>query len=627
MGRLHRSKHATSAVLALAGSALAAGVCGACNRDAVVTTRTVTLHTPKACAVSSDAFAQYFELGDFEAAEPTTGYAVGDVGSTLPEIDPAARALVVEATESNTGSDATWSGVAPVASSGNVDVLLLPSLSACALTGQPGVRPGAAMAAIGGDLALVVGGGVPGNAMATATYVANLSTGVLARLTAPDLGALRDRTTVTPFGDGALVAGGADLETGAPESTAETFSATGGFDSQHPIILSEERADHGAAVLVGGQTLLVGGVGADRTTPLASMDRVDPATKTAQEQGLAVLAVARRSPQVLRLASGEVLVAGGLDASGSPVPTIEWFSADASHATRAARDLVTGAARTVAPLGGGGALAVIAPPAGADPSFLDVWVIDADGAFEAATPLPDVAAPVLFPGAGGAPVLWTGVASDGSSAGRWLRWQPWDGTFGPLGVLDATPANVGAVTASGDPGLAMWLDGASFALTLLRFDTRGPYASLGGPLLSTTSADMAPDRLAAAGVASFDAATGLTLGPGASAFVTDRTYADVTVAVGAPTGEPAMLVLRDDLGVELEVGGVTCPQALAKTGKASSLLVTRSGTTVAWSLSTGATGICPTALRSGSRVSIGVRAPGDVTRSIARDLVVTRVAT
>jgi hypothetical protein len=161
---------------------------------------------------------------------------------------------------------------------------------------------------------------------------------------------------------------------------------------------------------------------------------------------------------------------------------------------------------------------------------------------------------------------------------------------------------------------------------MLRFDTRGPYASLDGPLLTTTSADMAPDRLAATGVASFDAATGLTLGPGASAFVTDRTYADVTVFVGAPTGEPAMVVLRDDLGVELEVGGVTCPGALAKTGKASSLQVARSGTIVGWSLSTGAKGTCPTPLRSGARVSVGVRAPGDATRSVARDLVVTRVA-
>jgi hypothetical protein len=74
------------------------------------------------------------------------------------------------------------------------------------------------------------------------------------------------------------------------------------------------------------------------------------------------------------------------------------------------------------------------------------------------------------------------------------------------------------------------------------------------------------------------------------------------------------------------VRGVTCPGALAKTGEASSLQVTRSGTLVGWSISTGATGTCPTPLRSGARLSIGVRAPGDATRSVARDLVVTRVA-
>jgi hypothetical protein len=578
-----------------------------------VTTRTVTLHTPKTCAVGAGAFAQYFELGDFEPTAPPTGHLLSDVGDVLSELDPAARALVVEATENSS----TWSGVAPVASSGDVDVLLLPSLSSCALTNDPGARSGAVVAAVPGDLALVVGGAAPG-ASAPATYVANLTTGVLAPL-AVDLGAPRFGATVTAFGDGALVAGGLG-GTAQALDTAETFSATTGFDQQHPILLSEPRTDHGAVVLAGGQTLLVGGVGTDGNTVLGSMDRVDPATHTAQEQNVAVLSVARRSPQVLLLASGEILVAGGFDAAGNAVPTLEWFSADASHATKTPSDLVAGSARAFVALGGGGALAVVAPPAAAPSPFLDVWVIDADGALEAATPLSDVTAPVLFAGAGGAPVLWTG-----SPGGRWLRWQPWEGSFGALEVLDAVPADVGPSNASADPGLALWLDPSSNALTTLRFDTRGPYAALDGPLLSTTSADVAPDRLASTGVASFDPSTGLTLGPGASAFVTDRTYASVSVSVGAPTGEPALIVLRDELGVELEVGGVDCPDALATRGAPSSLAVQRSGAAVTWSLSSGATGTCPTSVASGARLSVGVRAPGDVTESVARDLTVTRI--
>jgi hypothetical protein len=591
-----------------------AAVASGCSRDAPVTTRIVTAYTPKACAVSGDAFAQYFELGDFDPVAPATGHLLDEVGTSLPELDPAARALVVDATS----EDLTWWGLAPVPPSGDLGVLLLPSLASCALSGGSGPRQGAVVAAIPGDLALVVGGGTQG--VNQPTYVADLTTGVFAKLTGPDLGAPRAAFTITAFGDQALVAGGSNAAGGAVQSSAETFSAAAGFDQRHPILLSEPRADHGAVVLAGGQTLLVGGVGADGKTVLGSMDRIDPATGTAQEQGVAVLAVARRAPTVLRLASGEVLVAGGVDASGNAVDTLEWFAPDASYATRTPQDLVVGSARAFVALGGGGALAVMAPPTAAPVPFDNVWVIDADGALEAAAPLPGVTAPVLFDGAGGAPVLWTG-----SPGGRWLRWQPWQGAFGPLEVLDPAPADVSPSYASADPGLALWVDGATSALTLLRYDTRGPYSTLQGPLLSTAADDVAPDRLARPGIASFDPAIGLTLGPGASAFVTDRTYADVSVTVDAPTGKPAKVVLRDEQGVELEVGGGGCPQALAAAGGASTLTVQRTAASVTWSLSTGASGTCPAGVATGARLSIGLRAPDDVTESVARDLVVHRV--
>jgi hypothetical protein len=620
--RLHRSKQALAAAGAFAWVAVG------CGKSPPVTTRTVTLHTPKACAVGGGAYVQYFELGDFEATAPSSGHLAKETGQQLAEIDQAARALVVEATQ----SDRTWDGVAPLASTGDVDVLLLPARSACPLS--PSVRlpsrPGAVVAPLAGDLALVVGGSSQ-KSPHPSTFVANLATGAFASLTGPpDLGGLRTAASLTAFGSGALVAGGVDANTGETLATAETFAPGAGFDQHHPISLSEPRADHGAVVLAGGQTLLVGGVRADGKTVLGTMDRVDPSTGTAQEQGVAVLAVPRRSPQVLRLASGEILVAGGLDGAGNAVATVEWFSADAKSATGAARDLVTGSARSFVALGAGGALAVVAPPAGAPPTFPNVWVIDADGVFEAAAPLPDVTNPILFAGAGGAPLLWTGTPG-----GRWLRWQPWQGTFAPLGVLDATPADVSTSNASADPGLALWLDGTTSALTALRFDTRGPYSTLVGPLLSSTTSDVAPDRLAATGTATFDPTAGLTLGPGASAFVTDRTYAGVTVSVDAPTAAPAMVVLRDELGVELEVGGTACPGALGKGGVPSTIHVSRAGAVVSWSSSAltmaqgtaamaASTGTCATTVRPDARLSIGVRAPAGATASVVRNLTVTR---
>jgi hypothetical protein len=275
--------------------------------------------------------------------------------------------------------------------------------------------------------------------------------------------------------------------------------------------------------------------------------------------------------------------------------------------------VVDAASRAYVALAGGGALAVMTPPLGAPPDFQNVWVIDADGAFEAAIPIAgSLSQPVLFGGAGGAPVLWTGD--------RWLRWQPWSGTFGALGALDDTPAHVGDATTTPDGGLALWLDAGK--LTALRFDVRREYSPLPGPLAVTDAGDMAPDRLAASGAVTFDPALGLVMEPGASAFVTDRTYADLVVDVDWPTGEPAVVVLRDPLGDELEIGGATCPVRIAP--GASSLEVRRTGGTVMWTASGGASGGCSGVLPGDPRVSVGVRGRAGASRSVVRNLRVAR---
>jgi hypothetical protein len=344
---------------------------------------------------------------------------------------------------------------------------------------------------------------------------------------------------------------------------------------------------------------------------------VDPATRSVREQNVARLAIARRDPTVLLLASGEVLVAGGFDAADAPVPTLEWFLADVSGTSKRARDLIAGGgARAFVALQAGGALAVVAPPSGASAGFHSVWDIGADGSLEAATPIDGaLTQPVLFGEAGGAPVLWTGD--------RWLRWQPWSGSFAALGALDEMPARVSSAVASPDPGLAMWLDESASMLTTLRFDDRGTYSPLRGPLFLVDTADTAPDRLSGPSGASFDASLGLVLVSGASAFVTDRTYADATIDVDAPTGEPALVVLRDAQGTELEVGGPGCSGALAA-GGASSLHVHRTGSSAHWSLSTGASGTCAAGIGAQARVSIGLRCVPNASRSVARNLRILR---
>jgi hypothetical protein len=614
MRPVHHSKYAFGLVMALAMSS-------ACHGGGSVTKRVVTMHVPSGCesageVLDAEGYAKFYASGDFESTLPTAGHFLKSVGDVLSEIDPASRALVVDASE----GAGRWLGLAAVPATGNLDVLLLPWMASCSLQPSGGIA-GATIAPVGGSSLLVVGGMV-GDAglQAPASRVVHLDTGAVDPIF-PDLMTPRTSATVTVFGDGGLVAGGRAYPGtgGGVLNTAEVYApALGAIDQKDFITLSAFRADHGAAVLVTGETLLVGGVGQDGATLLSSMEVVDPVTRTVRAENVALLAVARREPVVLRLASGEILVAGGFDVTGSSVATVEWFSPDVSTASKRAHDLVDdAAARAYVALEGGGALAVFAPPPGADASYQSVWVIDADGSFEAATPIPGtLTRPILFGGAGGAPVLWTGD--------RWLRWQPWDGSFGAFISLDEAPPKVGVPGTSPDPGVAVWSDASTSALTLMRFDTQGAYSDLSGPLLLTDASDMAPDALAGPGGAAFDPTLGLVLPPGRSAFVTDRTYADLSVDVDAPTGEPALLVLRDELGNELEVGGSSCPAPFAA-GAPSSLHVERRSSSVTWSLPTGSTGTCAWATPADGRVTIGVRGGSAAAQSVVNNLRIVRL--
>jgi len=85
-----------------------------------------------------------------------------------------------------------------------------------------------------------------------------------------------------------------------------------------------------------------------------------------------------------------------------------------------------------------------------------------------------------------------------------------------------------------------------------------------------------------------------------------------------------VVVLRDQLGDELEVGGVSCP--VARSPDASlSIHVERRGSTVSWSQSSGGMGICPSTVLPNARVSIGVRSGSAVSRSVSTNLRVTRL--
>ncbi len=599
----------------------------------------MTLHAPQACApglsnLDVNAYAVYDALGDYEPVAPSDGHLLKTVGTVLPEIDPAVRALTVDATE----GDREWQGATSVATSGPVDVLVLPSTTPCSLRGPVVATTGATIGMSGSQQMFIVGGSA-GPAGVPDAVSLRLDTGAIA----PVAGDGRTDATVTAFGTGALVAGGKSASGGVLRDAKVYDPAHDTFVSKLTIALAGPRADAGAVVLATGETLLVGGVGGgDGKTVLDTMEIVDPVTGKARTAA-ARLAVPRKAATVLRLASGEVFVAGGVDGSGASVPMLEWFSPDASQTSRNSETLVESAsARAYVALQAGGVLAVFAPAPGATSTFQNTWVVGPDRELEAATPVEGMLPqPVLFGGAGGAPVLWTGssptTASSPATPGRWLRWQPWTGAFAALDVLDDSPGppvRIVGPAASPDPGIALWLDttvpGAP-TFAALRFDVRGEYSSLSGPLLVSDANDVAPDRLATDGMVSFDPSQGLILMPGASAdqkggsaFVTDRTYADVRIEVDAPTGQPALVVLRDGLGHELEVGGAACPGAVV-TGAASSLTVERKGASLTWSLNGGTSSACPPGFAADDRISVGMRASPDLTRSVARNLRVTRL--
>lgn len=606
----------TSALACLLGGALVV----ACSRAPEIEEREVFVYSPRSCPVSeSEAYSVIYAAGDFEPsidAPPTASVFLREIGRALTELPKETRSLVVDVSQ----RELDWRGVAELPRRGPINVLVWRGVEACRLTRDVERRADMTFAVIGRHF-VVAGGRSFDGSHVPRTFVGDLTTGAIERLSI-GLGTRRLRPSVTAFPpspdepSAALVAGGADPD--HPDralATAEVYvphvgapSDVGDFDGR--IDLSEPRAEHGAVVLASGETLLVGGRGP--AGPLRTMEIVDPATRRARTGGVALLAVARTSPTVLRLASGEIMVAGGTDAKGAAVPTVEWFSPDASAPTKRPVDLVTGRERAFVPLEAGGALAVVAPE-GTAPDFKTVWVISADGAVEPGLPVdPSTLESVrLFPGAEGAPVLWTGT--------KWLRWSPWFGAFQPIPAGPSTGPSLDAI-ATGDSGLALWLEDRGVAgMNVLgfRFATRTRFGAVPKPLLTTSAEHLAPDRLAGRSIR-FDEERGLLLDPGASAFVTDVTFADFELDLEV-TAAAAVVVLRGEGGDEVEIGGADCAPSRPAT---RTVAVKRRGARVSFAVDDDAARGCP--IEVTGRVALGLRGAQGAGVSGARNLRVTR---
>src|SRR5439155_24321365 len=99
-------------------------------------TRTVTLHVTGSCPLDSGSSGKYFAPGDFEPLPANLSQqplATDDAGQTIEGVPSNVKslALVAEAQDSS-----VWLSTVLVAPSGDVDMLLLPSASVCALNGN-----------------------------------------------------------------------------------------------------------------------------------------------------------------------------------------------------------------------------------------------------------------------------------------------------------------------------------------------------------------------------------------------------------------------------------------------------------------------------------------------------------
>jgi hypothetical protein len=154
-----------------------------------------------------------------------------------------------------------------------------------------------------------------------------------------------------------------------------------------------------------------------------------------------------------------------------------------------------------------------------------------------------------------------------------------------------------------------------------RFASRTRFDPVPSPLLVNGPNDFAPDRFAGAPGSSlrFDSERGLLLGPGASAFLTDVTFADFSLEVDVTATAPAV-ILRPENGREYAIGGREC--AFGQAARRS-LGVLRRGSAIRVSEDGGDARSCPVELPGGARVSLGLR--GGAAESGARNLRVTRL--
>lgn len=575
-----------------AGSAGALGA--SCSAKDVVVDVPIAAYVPAACGNANGAQVTFTGLGDYpQTSQAAETVALGSTGFALTALPPDAREVVL----SPLTDASAWSGTALVPDAGPLGILTLPLGRACHLTAPVNLAgdPGAAVGPIDPTHVLLVGGTVP-------PFVVDLGDGAITQL-AQALMPPRDYATVSLFGGGVLIAGGADPTTPGEQAQATAVVYTPGASAaslragtfSSPINLpAGQRKQHAAVTLADGRTLLVGGVSDDGSfvTAIEVFDPTKAGSNPVTILTTAALHVPRTSPTVLALSNGEVLIGGGFGKGGTPVASVEWLAPDLSWI---GSQLLcsAGSEQGFAATEGGAVLAVMGPsPATATCS--NVHLLRPSAIEEAPALVPPPLKVRLFPGAQASPVLVTDAST--------LRWNPWSATFAPLAQGAAGLSLPTTAYLAPSPGLALWL-GEDGNVWTLRFDTHGVYATdfAHGPYLITDDLFTAPDRLPGSDV-SFTVAGGASLANGATVWLTDATFEHVAASVTLRHGGAAEFVLRDPSGDE-----ATCAVSDAPPG--ATVQVVRTGPSVTVGLGDASATTCKGSLGADVRVAVGLRGP------------------
>jgi len=564
----------------------------ACAASQTIDERPIVVYTLADCPITVEsAYAVFQAEGDREPTpgEANASYFLRDLNAEVSAAYPEMRSVSMRISDA---SGSAWSGLSLVPSKGEVALLAWPLQKACTLSKQD-ARSGATLGAIGRDRLMLAGGTADGRV--PSTQVIDLRTGHVTQLSR-GLGSRRVGARITRFQNadgrsGALVSGGLDPESSAPLSDVEIYvegeDATGDFEDAR-ITLGTPRADHAAVELATGETVLVGGT--TRVGATSSIEVVDGTLRRSRTSGVALLESARTRAHAVRLASGEIVVAGGVDGSGAPVARVEWLASDVSRSSKRSRDISPGIEAGLAPLSAGGALYVVKRVA---ETIADAWRIGADGSVTSAGEIQNVSRVFLSPAEEGKAVLFTGD--------RWLVFDPWENRFGPTFDLPQGVGPSSSLAASPDPGLVVWGE-SDGTLRGVRSSVRNAYSFVEKPLLASDHTHFAPDSAPGSRVAFRDSA--LHLSDGAAAFLNDVSFQNVVFEFQIKGSAPH-LVFRDELGVEYEIGGAWCPWKKEPTLQVA---IERVGTLVRVKVDGEAPMECPNALGA-SRISLGFRAP------------------